>query len=320
MKNKVFLLLLGLIIAISGCSGTKENVDGEKKLTIGICQLVQHAALDNATNGFIDAVKKEYGDGVNILNQNASGDSAQCTTIINNFVSRKVDLILANATSPLQAAASGTKTIPILGTSITDYGTALEISNFSGVVGGNVSGTSDLAPLKEQAEMIKEWLPDVKTVGILYCSAEANSIYQVNEMTKYLNDLGVEVAKFSFTDSNDVTSVTTNAVKNVDALYVPTDNVAASNIEAIANIVLPAKMPLFTGEKGPCSVGGVATLSIDYYNIGYRTGEMAVDILSGKSDISTMPVQYDRNPVKLYNKTVVDMLGLNVPSGYKAID
>ena len=319
MKNKIISLMLILTFLLTGCNGGSTN-NGKKKFTIGICQLVQHAALDNATNGFIDAIKKEYGDNVVIYNQNASGDSAQCTTIINNFVSRKVDLILANATSPLQAAASGTKTIPILGTSITDYGTALEISNFNGVVGSNISGTSDLAPLKEQAEMIKEWLPQVKKVGILYCSAEANSIYQVKEITKYLNNIGVEAVEFSFTDSNDVMSVTSYAVKNADALYIPTDNVAASNIEAISNIVLPARIPLFTGEKGPCSVGGVATLSIDYYNIGYTTGEMAVEILNKKSDISTMPIQYDTNPVKLYNKTVVDMLNLNVPNGYKAID
>jgi putative ABC transport system substrate-binding protein len=316
MKKKLVAALMAAVMAVSvaACGGS-----GEKTYKIGICQLVQHDALDAATKGFEDALTEKLGDSVTFDFQNASGESANCATIVNGFVSDNVDLILANATAPLQAAASATSTIPILGTSITDYATALEISDWTGVVGGNISGTSDLAPLDQQAEMIQELFPDAKKVGLLYCSNEANSVYQCTEVQKYLTDLGYEATLYAFTDSNDVTSVTQSAADSEDVLYIPTDNTAASNTEAIANVVIPAGLPVVAGEEGICEGCGVATLSISYYDIGYKTGEMAYEILVNGADISTMEVEYAPNVTKEYNAANSDALGITIPEGYTAI-
>ena len=283
---------------------------------VGICQLVQHEALDAATQGFKDALTEKLGDQVTFQEQNASGEPANCTTIVNGFVSSKVDLIMANATPALQAAAAATAEIPILGTSVTDYATALELDNWTGTVGGNISGTSDLAPLSEQAAMIQELFPDAKTVGLLYCSAEANSQYQVDEMTKYLTELGLTAKPYAFTDTNDVASVALAACE-CDVIYIPTDNTAASNTEAIANVILPEGVPAVTGESGICGGCGVATLSISYYDIGYATGLMAAKILTGEADISQMPVEYAPEVTKMYNAANCEVLGVTVPDDYE---
>lgn len=290
-----------------------------EKFTVGICQLVQHAALDAATQGFEDALTASFGENVTFDFQNAQGDSATCATIANGFVSAGVALIMANATPALQAAQAATNTIPILGTSVTEYGVALGLDNFSGTVGGNVSGTSDLAPLDQQADMIVEWMPEVKKVGLLYCSAEANSQYQVDEVQKYLEAKGVTATQYAFSDSNDLSSVCQKAADENDALYVPTDNTVAANTGIVDGICRPAKKPVFAGEEGICSGCGVATLSISYYDLGYTTGEMAVKILNGESDISTMPIEYT-DVTKKYNKAICDDLGLTVPEGYVEIE
>ena len=290
-----------------------------EKFTVGICQLVQHAALDAATQGFEDALTDSFGENVTFDFQNAQGDSATCATIANGFVSSGVALIMANATPALQAAQAATNTIPILGTSVTEYGVALGLDNFSGTVGGNVSGTSDLAPLDQQADMIVEWMPEVKKVGLLYCSAEANSQYQVDEVQKYLEAKGVTATQYAFSDSNDLSSVCQKAADENDALYVPTDNTVAANTGIVDGICRPAKKPVFAGEEGICSGCGVATLSISYYDLGYTTGEMAVKILNGESDISTMPIEYT-DVTKKYNKAICDDLGLTVPEGYVEIE
>ena len=290
-----------------------------EKFTVGICQLVQHAALDTATQGFEDALTASFGENVTFDFQNAQGDSATCATIANGFVSSGVALIMANATPALQAAQAATNTIPILGTSVTEYGVALGLDNFSGTVGGNVSGTSDLAPLDQQADMIVEWMPEVKKVGLLYCSAEANSQYQVDEVQKYLEAKGVTATQYAFSDSNDLSSVCQKAADENDALYVPTDNTVAANTGIVDGICRPAKKPVFAGEEGICAGCGVATLSISYYDLGYTTGEMAVEILNGESDISTMPIEYT-DVTKKYNKAVCDDLGLTVPEGYVEIE
>ena len=290
-----------------------------KKFTVGICQLVQHAALDAATQGFEDALTASFGENVTFDFQNAQGDSATCATIANGFVSSGVALIMANATPALQAAQAATNTIPILGTSVTEYGVALGLDNFSGTVGGNVSGTSDLAPLDQQADMIVEWMPEVKKVGLLYCSAEANSQYQVDEVQKYLEAKGVTATQYAFSDSNDLSSVCQKAADENDALYVPTDNTVAANTGIVDGICRPAKKPVFAGEEGICAGCGVATLSISYYDLGYTTGEMAVKILNGESDISTMPIEYT-DVTKKYNKAICDDLGLTVPEGYEEIE
>ena len=290
-----------------------------EKFTVGICQLVQHAALDATTQGFEDALTASFGENVTFDFQNAQGDSATCATIANGFVSSGVALIMANATPALQAAQAATNTIPILGTSVTEYGVALGLDNFSGTVGGNVSGTSDLAPLDQQADMIVEWMPEVKKVGLLYCSAEANSQYQVDEVQKYLEAKGVTATQYAFSDSNDLSSVCQKAADENDALYVPTDNTVAANTGIVDGICRPAKKPVFAGEEGICSGCGVATLSISYYDLGYTTGEMAVKILNGESDISTMPIEYT-DVTKKYNKAICDDLGLTVPEGYVEIE
>ena len=287
--------------------------------TVGICQLVQHAALDAATQGFEDALTAEFGDNVKFDFQNAQGDSATCATIANGFVSAGMDLIMANATPALQAAQSATNEIPVLGTSVTEYGVALGLSDFSGTVGGNISGTSDLAPLDQQADMIVEWMPEAKKVGLLYCSAEANSQYQVDEVQKYLEAKGVTATQYAFSDSNDLSSVCQKAADENDALYVPTDNTVAANTGIVDGICRPAKKPVFAGEEGICAGCGVATLSISYYDLGYTTGEMAVKILKGEADISTMPIEYT-DVTKKYNKAVCDDLGLTAPEGYEAIE
>ena len=291
-----------------------------KTYVVGICQLVQHDALDAATQGFKDALTEALGDAVTFDEQNASGDIPTCGTIVNGFAANNVDLILANATPALQAAVSATQTIPILGTAVTEYGVALDIEGFDGTVGGNVSGTSDLAPLDQQAQMLMELLPDAKTVGILYCSAEANSIYQADVVKACLEDAGLTVNIYTFADSNDVATVTSTACSECDALYIPTDNTAASCTEAINNVAEPAGVPIIAGEEGICKGCGIATLSISYYDLGVTTGKMAAKILTGEADISEMPVEYYQNPVKKYDAARCELLGITVPDDYTAIE
>ena len=278
-KILAMLLALVMVLSLAACASTQPAAEpaassdapaeSGKTYTVGVCQLVQHEALDAATQGFIDALKDELGDAVTIDVQNASGDSVNCGTIVNGFVAKGVDLIMANATPALTAAVSATADIPILGTSITAYGVALDIDDFSGTVGGNVSGTSDLADLQKQAQMILDWFPETKTVGLLFCSAEPNSRYQIDEVRKALEAQGVTCEEFAFTDSNDVSSVAQKAADFSDVVYIPTDNTAASNTEAIANVLIPAGVPAICGEEGPplCRGCGVATLSISYYDL-----------------------------------------------------
>lgn len=319
--KKIKKIGLMLVVAILCAASAFAGGSGESKTTytVGICQLVQHEALDAATQGFKDALVAAFGDDVTILEQNASGDSATCITIVNGFVSSKVDLIMANATPALQAAQAATGDIPILGTSVTDYGTALGVSDFSGVTGTNISGTSDLAPLDQQAAMILELFPDTKRVGLLYCSAEANSAYQVDVIREILQAKGVECKDFAFADSNDVASVTENACSWSDVIYIPTDNTAASCTQTIRNVVEPNKTPVIAGEEGICKGCGVATLSISYYDLGVKTGEMAVSILKGEAEVSSMPIQYSPGFTKEYNAELCAILGVSVPEDYKAI-
>ncbi len=325
-KLLIVLLSVLMVLALAGCGksepsgGGKESGEEEAKVFhIGVVQLVQHAALDAATQGFVDEVKKEFPD-ADIVVLNASGDSANCSTISQGFVNDGVDLIMANATPALQAAVSATADIPILGTSVTEYGVALGIDNFNGLPGNNVSGTSDLAPLDQQAQMIKELFPEAKTVGIIYCSNEANSKYQVEVVSKHLSDMGLEVKTASFTDSNDISMVCEDLCSQIDVLYIPTDNQAASCGETIANVVLAKKIPVVTGEEGTCRLCGVATLTIDYYDLGVTTGKMAVKILKGEAKVEEMPIEYFADPVKKFNPEICDELGINVPEDYEPIE
>ncbi len=298
---------------------TAEPAADAKQYVVGICQLVQHDALDAATNGFMDALNEALPGQVTFDLKNASNDIPTCGTIVTGFVASNVDLILANATPALQAASTATQTIPILGTAVTEYGVALDIADFNGTVGGNISGTSDLAPLDQQADMLLELLPEAKNVGILYCSAEANSVYQADVVKAALEAKGMNVSIYTFADSNDVATVTQTACAENDALYIPTDNTAASCTEAINNVAEPAGVPIITGEEGICKGCGIATLSIDYYELGRTTGAMAAKILTGESNVSEMPIEYYQNPVKKYEAARCEALGITVPSDYVAV-
>ncbi len=335
MKKKVLSLLMAVLMilstfALASCDGddksAESKADADKKYVIGVSQLVTHPALDAATQGFKDAVIKGLGeDKVTFDVQNAESVTDVCATIANSFVSKKVDLIMANGTAALQAAANATLEIPVLGTSITEYGVALDIDNFNGTVGGNISGMSDLAPLDKQAQLILDWVKDVKKVGLLYCSAEPNSAYQVKEVKKYLEEKGIVCTEYAFSDSNDATLNADKAAKENDALYVPTDNTAASCASAIYG-AMTEKKPIIAGEEGICSGCGVLTYSINYYDLGVATGEMAVKVLKGEANISTLAVGYtpEEKLAKKYNEAICKELGMDIEAlkaaGFVAIE
>ena len=313
-------------LGLAACNKDEIKVNPDKQhYVVGISQLVTHPALDQATQGFKDALTaklEEAGRTVEFDYQNASNDTTICTTIANGFVAKDVDLIMANATPALQAAYAATTTIPILGTSITEYGVALGIDDFSGVVGSNVSGTADLAPLDEQVAMMVDLLgldTDDK-VAILYCSAEANSKYQADVVKADLDQRNIQADVKTFVDSNDLASVCNGIVSgDYDAVYVPTDNTVASNTSTIDNILRVARIPLYAGEENTCAGCGFASLAISYYNIGKKTGEMAADVLLGKKDIREMAIEYDQAPVKKYNATICAELNITIPSDYQVI-
>ena len=290
-----------------------------EKFTVGICQLVQHAALDAATQGFEDALTASFGENVTFDFQNAQGDSATCATITNGFVSAGVDLIMANATQAVISSATATSDIPIVGTSVTDYVTTGTVKS-NDAPGGNVTGTSDLAPIDQQVELLQKLLPDAKNVGILYCSAEANSVYQAEQAQKYLEKAGINVKTYTAADSNDIQQVVTKAADENDAIYIPTDNTIASNMEIVKNVTVPAKVPVIAGEENMCSAGGLATLSISYESIGYNAGLMAYDILVNGKNPADMPIQYADDVTLKYNADIASELGIEIPDDMVAIE
>ena len=311
------LTATALVASLTGCGS---NGSSSKKYTIGICQLMEHEALDAASKGFKDTLTKKLGkDNVEFDEQNAQGESTNCSTICNGFVTSNVDLILANATGALQAATQATADIPILGTSVSDYATALNIKDRKGKTGTNVSGTSDLAPIDQQEAILKEISPNAKKVGILYCSSEPNSDYQSKLMQEALKKDGIAYKEYTAADSNEIQSVTTTACDECDVLYVPTDNTMASSVNTIKNVAIPAGIPMIAGEKGICAAG-VATLSIDYYNLGCQTGEMAYDILKNKKKAGDMEVQFAKKLTKMYNAENAKALNITIPDGYKPIE
>ena len=320
--KKLLLVLLSLfvVLCLGACQGSPEPDAPETNdaVHIGIIQFAPHAALDAATQGFTDVVSAAFPDAIIDL-KNAAGEIATCAPIVNGFINDGVDLIMANATPAVQAAANATGDIPILGTSVTDYGAGLEIADFKGITGMNVSGTSDLAPLDQQAQMILDLFPETKTVGIVFCSNEANSKYQVQVVKETLEAKGVAVIEGAFTDSNDIAMVVESLCDQCDALYIPTDNTAATCAETIANVVLEKKVPVIAGEEGICSLCGVATLTIDYYELGKVTGEMAVKVLKDGADVSTMPIEYFPDPVKKFNPEVCALFDLTVPEDFVSL-
>ena len=336
-KLLAILLSVMMVLSMAACSGGEEEAtkapavqNGDatgsepaaaKSYVIGICQYMPHPALDDATKGFKDAVTEALGaENVTFEEQNAAGEASNCSTIVNGLVSSKVDLIMANATPAVAAAYNATETIPILGTSVTEYGVALGIDNFDGLVGSNVSGTSDLADLSKQAEMVLQWVPEAKTCGLLYCSAEANSKYQVDVVKKELEAKGVECKLFAFADTSDLMAVTQECADYSDVIYIPTDNTAANNAVAIDSICRPAGVPIVAGEAGTCAGCGIATMSIDYYDLGYATGEMAVKILKGEAKIEEMPIEYAPEATYLYNEEICNDLKIIPLEGYSKLE
>ena len=309
-------LAAALTLSLAGCGSGEGADDSFDGYTVGICEQMEHVSLSEATRGFKDALVEAFGeDGVRFSEGNALGEQNSCATIIDGFIAEGVDLILANATWPLQAAASATSEIPVLGTSVTDYATALDLGGFDGVIGTNVSGTSDLVPLEDQAALIKELFPEAGTVGLLYCSGEPNSVYQVETVRAELEGMGYACEAYAFTDANDLGAVAQTACDESDLIYIPTDNTVAANTETVANVVIPAGVPVVGGDPGICSGCGVATITCDYYELGRLTGELAAEILRGETDISALPVQY-LEPLKVYNAENCSALGVKVPEGY----
>lgn len=340
-KLMALLLALAMALSLAACSNSSGDNNsqapestapveestapsepaGDETYVVGICQLLPHTALNAATEGFKDALKEEFGDNVEIKEGNAGGDPANCTTIIDGYVADGVNLILANATPSLTAAASATDTIPVLGTAVTNYGIALNLDTTEDkVLGGNISGTSDLAPLDQQAAMIQELFPEATNVGLLYCTAEPNSVYQIETIQGFLESMGYTCTRYGFNDVNDLAAVTQTAADNSDVIYIPTDNTAADNTSTIADVVIPAKVPVICGEEGICGGCGVATLSISYYEIGHIAGEMAAQILKGEKSVSEMPIGFDTTLDKKYNASICEQLGLTMPADYVAIE
>ena len=322
MKKKLLSAALAATMALTlaACGGEGQSADDPDGYTIGICEQMEHVSLSEATQGFMDGLTELLGaDKVVFREQNAGGEQTNCTTIMNGFLAEGVDLILANATWPLQAAASATADTPILGTSVTDYAVALGLEDFDGTVGGNISGTSDLVDLEAQAAIISELFPDAGTVGLLYCSGEPNSVYQIETVRGYLEPLGYACEIFAFTDVNDLASVTQAACDACDVIYIPTDNTVATNGESVANVVLPAGVPVVGGDPGICSGCGVATIATDYYELGRLTAEMAAQVLNGEADISSMPIQYGAME-KIYDPENCELLGISIPEGYNPVE
>ncbi|MDD6182622.1 MAG: ABC transporter substrate-binding protein [Lachnospiraceae bacterium] len=328
MKKRMTALLLAMSLAavsLAGCGSTgKDSGDSKKKADddvyhVGVIQLVEHEALDAATEGFQDALKEKLGDKVVFDVQNAQGEETNCATICTKFVNDDVDLIMANATQALTSAATATPDIPIVGTSVTDFVTTGTVES-NDKPGTNVTGTSDLAPIDQQIALLKRLVPDAKTVGILYCSSEANSVYQAEEAQKELEKEGIKVEVYTVADSNDIQQVVTKAADNSDAIYIPTDNTIASNMEIVKNVTVPEKVPVIAGEENMCAVGGLATLSISYYNIGYNAGLMAYDILVNGKDPAEMPIQYADEITLKYNAEIASELGIQIPDDMVAIE
>ena len=321
MKLRKILAAAAAAAMLCGLTACNTNNDpgaanGDKKYKVGICQLVQQAALDAATKGFQDVLKEKLGDNVEFDYQNANNDNATCATIVNNFVSANVDLIMANATPALAAAVSGTATIPVVGTSITSY----EVALGDDWKGKNITGASDLAPIDRQEDMIVEIFPDAKKVGILYCSSEGNSKYQAELMEKALQEDGIEYKEYTVADSNEIQAQTQAAVDDkCDVIYIPTDNTFANAAETVKNIVVPAKVPVVAGEEGICKGCGTVTLSISYESMGRAAGEMAYEILVNGKNPGEMEVGFSET-TKKYNAEICTGLGITVPAGYTAIE
>jgi len=321
--KRVLAIIISAVMLLSLCacsSTTKKDDAGQKVYSIGVVQLMQHVALDQATQGFSDALKEKLGDKVKIDVKLASGEPTNCTTIVTKFVNDGVDLIMGNATPAVIAAKEATSTIPIIGTSVTDY-----VSPEAAIVesnekpGGNVTGYSDLSDIAAHVELTRKLCPDAETVAIIYCSAEPNSVIQGGQATELYEAAGLKTVTLTASDVTTISSVVTSACEQADVIYIPTDNLFAENMESVKNIAEPAKVPVITGEGGMANAGGTASVAIDYYVLGKRAGEMAYEILVNGADPATTPIGFmSADDMELIiNEENVAAIGLTVPEDLK---
>lgn len=309
---------LSLMMAVgvaAGCGGEKKAATGKKVLNVGIVQLVEHDALDAANKGFVDGMAaKGYKENENVKydRQNAQADQSNLQNIAQRFVSNKVDLICAIATPAAQTMANATKDIPIVGTAITDYEEAKLVLS-SKEPKTNVTGTTDMNPIREQVDLLLKLVPKTKTMGVIYTSSEVNSQLQVNIVKKYAAEKNIEVLEATVSTVNDIQQAAQSLVGQVDAIYVPTDNVLASAMPTLVMVTNEAKIPVICGEGGMIKAGGLATLGIDYYKLGYQTGEMAADILAGKAKPATMAIQGQTQFKVIINEETAKKIGIVFP-------
>jgi putative ABC transport system substrate-binding protein len=316
---RILAMVAAFLLAASGCTSqtanSNNNQTGAEKIEIGIIQYAEHVALDSAREGFIDALRDNGyvdGDNISIDKQNAQGDQSNLSTISDRFVSNKVDLILAIATSAAQAIAGKTTEIPILATAITDFEEARLVES-NEAPGRNVSGTSDMNPIKEQIDLLVKLAPDAKTIGVIYASAEENSIVQAAIAKEAIEKLGLNYTEVTVTNTNDVQQATLSLVEQCDAIYIPTDNILASAMPTVYGATAATKTPVVCGETGMVKNGGLATLGINYYDLGYQTGEMAIGILKGEAQPADMPVQTPSDYDFAINGTIAEEFGITIP-------
>lgn len=316
-KSRLKVVALGMSLTLSllamGCGG--QNESGKSKVNVGIVQLVEHTALDAANKGFVDGMAAKgfkEGEKVTYDRQNAQADQSNLQNIAHRFVSNNVDLICAIATPAAQTAANITADIPIVATAVTDYEAAKLVKNVA-EPGTNVTGTTDMNPVGKQLELLLQIVPQAKTIGTIYSSSEVNSQLQVALLKQVAAEKGITVREATVSNVNDIQQAARSIVGDVQAIYVPTDNVVASAMPTLMSITEEAKLPVICGESGPVKNGGLATIGIDYYKLGFQTGEMAADILSGKSVPAKMPIQSQKDFKATINLKAAERIGLKLP-------
>lgn len=313
MKTIATVMLLSLALGAFGC-GNEQKAE-KAKVDVGIVQLVEHNALDQANKGFVDGMaSKGFKEGANVTydRQNAQADQSNLQNIAQRFVSNKVDLICAIATPAVQTVANVTSDIPIVATAVTDYKSAKLVKD-NNKPGNNVTGTSDMNPVERQLDLLVKLVPQVKVIGTIYCSSEVNSQLQVDVLKQAALAKGITVEEITVSNVNDIQQAARNLVGKVQAIYVPTDNVVASAMPTLTYITEEAKLPIICGESGPVHNGGLATVGIDYYKLGFQTGEMAADILHGKAKPAEMPIQTQKDFKTTINMKTAARIGLSVP-------